>query len=140
VTLNASIRSVDLRIAIGEHYGFDFETRARQSNSNSLAAIYFLREHLDIIADDLGIDGSEIPKSELRDKIRAACGCSRRSVDAFDWAELKAIVETVGIDVDDTFYDVSLGSEAVDTSDEALNRPDQTTGAWTDWGGEPSVE
>jgi len=133
LSLNRSIRSVDLRIAIGEHYGFDFRERVRNSNSNSTAAIYFTRDQLDVIGRDLGVDVDEISRKEdLQDAIRYACDTSPRRAEQFDWLELKAVIQTAEINVsDDTYYDL----EGDDTEADESSPPDDEPGIWAHWDG-----
>lgn len=137
MSLNQSIRVVDLRIEIGEYCGFDFRERVEDSNSNSLAAIYFTRDQLDQIAQELGLDPTAFAtKHDLQNGIRETCGRERRSVDAFDWVELKAIVETAGIPVsDDAFYRLEAGDDESVTAGNSDPSAD-ATGPWSGWGGD----
>lgn len=134
MNLDRSVRSVDLRIEIGEYCGFDFERRVRESNSNSLAAIYFTRDQLDVIAAELGIEGSDAyNKPGLQDAIRQACGCDPRDVDGLDWIELRAIIETAEIPVEESpYHDLSEPREMADADESDPPSP----GIWADWGGE----
>jgi len=132
VTVNASVRSVDLRIAIGEAVGFDFRERVEQSHSNSLAAIKFTRAQLDAIAAALDVDGTGFDKHGLMDAIRERCGCEPTGKGQFHWAELKAIVQALGIGVDaETYYEVSAdgGRESGGAAQS------ESRGVWAGWSG-----
>ncbi|MFB6113615.1 MAG: hypothetical protein ABEJ58_05880 [Halodesulfurarchaeum sp.] len=129
---DASIRSVDLRIAIGEHYGFDFKRRVLESNSNSLAAIYVTRSQLEVIADDLGVD--ELPdrnKADLQDAVREAVGVPPRGVDGLDWREVKSIAVEAGVTVPPEGYRIDdLEPELSEEPDPDLDETDRIQ--WTD--------
>lgn len=132
--INRSARTIDLRLAVADHYGLleDFRQQIDASSSNSLAAIYFRRGHLDAIAADLGID-TNCNKPALLNRIRRACGCDERTVDGLDWAELRALIETADIPVDaDMFYAV----EPEGDKDSAVTEVEEPTrGVWTGWNG-----
>jgi len=103
VTLDQSLRSPDLRAAIAEHCGFldEFRARIRRSQSSSLSAVYLTREHLDIVARELGLDPETCTaKADLYDALREHCGQPKRNGRSFDWVDLKHLVLELGIDVD----------------------------------------
>jgi hypothetical protein len=131
-----SLRAVDLRIAIGRHYGFDFEQRVRESNSNSLAAICLLRHQLDHLAKDLGIDPDAYTKPELQDSIREACALEPRGTE-LDWRELQQIIVELDIPIpEDVRYEPT--SRSVEQSNESSD--DVAGGPWADWtGGESEI-
>jgi hypothetical protein len=94
-----STRSVDLRIAIGERYGFDFRKRVRDSSSNSRSAIYFVRDMLEPIAEDLGVGHEGLKQvGDRREYIRRTVGEGPRGGRDFDEIELWAIIDDRDID------------------------------------------
>jgi len=131
--INPATRSVDLRILISEHYGFDFERRVRESNSNSLAAIYFTVDQLETIARDLNVDHvQERDRQRLVDGIREACETER---DAYqlDFRDLVRLVEAIGLNVaDDLYYDLDGGHDR-DRDRDSHERDEDTTGVWSGW-------
>ena len=133
--INRSARTIDLRLAVADHYDLlePFRQQIADSSSNSLAAIYFRRAHLDEIAADLGID-TDCNKPALLNRIRAACGCDERSVDGLDWAELRALIDTAEIPVEaDVFYTVEPQGEDADPVKTDADEPDR--GVWAGWNG-----
>lgn len=136
-----SLRAVDLRIAIGRAYSFDFETRVAQSNSNSLAAIYFLRDQLDELAADLGVDPAKYDKHGLQDAIREACGAEPRGTD-FDWRDLQRIIVALEIPIpDDLPFDPAATETPAATAADDCREASAPDGPWADWpGGESGAE
>lgn len=136
MTLKRSIRTVDLRLAIAEYYGFDFQQRVRRVDSNSHAAVYFSRGEIDVIAEDLGIDADAIGrKTDLLNVIREECGRDPRDVPFLNWEELEAVIQTVGIPVaDDVYYDLSDPETwEAHPPDEETADPDLRENPWSAW-------
>jgi hypothetical protein len=132
--MNASIRTIDLRCRIADHFGFlpAFKQQIQDSASSSLAAIYFRRDRLDTIGAALGVPVDDYNKPALTDAIREAAGCGARGVDGLDWSELRAVVETLDIEVgDDCYYDVTVGAGDSEVVEESS--PARETGPWADW-------
>jgi hypothetical protein len=120
---DASVRTIDLRLAIDAHYDFDFRAKIARSNSNSLAAIYFSRPALDTIARDLGLQPDTYARIQpLQNAVRERVGCEPKGSRGFDWLALASIIDALDISVDTSGYDASAASEpteseTVDTAD-----------------------
>lgn len=133
--INRSVRTIDLRLAIADDYGFldEFQKRISKSASNSLAAIYFHRSELELLAEDLGIDTSQYAKPELLDEIRRVCGCKERSVDGLDWSELRRVIDELDIKIaSDVYYET--GQESQEPESASADQKD-VKGIWADWNG-----
>ncbi len=140
-TIDASARSVDLRIAIADHFGFgaDFRERVQQSNSNSLAAIEFVSGHLEAIAAGLGIeDAASRTVPEKLAAIREVIG-SDREVERLDWIELRdlALAADVNVDGDGSRSDADRcggdGGAGADSGGSRSDRTDRVSGpTWKD--------
>ena len=115
---DASVRTIDLRLAIDAHYDFDF-----RANSHSLAAIYFSRPAVDTIARDLGLKPDTYARIQpLQNAVRERIGCEPKESRGFDWLALASIIDALDISVDPSGYDASAASEpteseTVDTAD-----------------------
>jgi hypothetical protein len=134
--LNPSIRTIDLRCRIADQFDFldDFRSQIAQSASCSLAAIYFHKDKLTILRDELGVEPAGRRKPALLDAIREAVGCDARDGRGLDWLELRRLIQELDIDVaDDCYYDVATGEDydpdpGADGGVEASE-----TGPWADW-------
>jgi hypothetical protein len=105
---DASLRTIDLRLAIDAYYDFGFRAKIARSSSNSLAAIYFSRQSVDTIARDLGLTPDTYAKmGPLQNAVRQRVGCEPRGQLRFDWLELASIIDAVEIPVDPDGYDTT---------------------------------
>ena len=108
---DASIRTIDLRLAINAHYGFDFRAKIARSASNSLAAIYFSRPAVNTIARDLGLEpGTYARVQPLQNAIRKRVGCEPKASRGFDWLALASIIDELDIPVDSSGYDATAAA------------------------------
>jgi hypothetical protein len=134
--INTSIRTIDLRCRIADQYDFldDVREQIAQSDSSSLAAIYFHKDKLTILADELGIEPAGRRKPALLDAIREAVGCEPRDGRGLDWLELRRVVQELDIDVaDDCYYDVATGEDFEPATDDDSGVDARDTGPWADW-------
>lgn len=92
-------RPVEMRIQLGDYFGFPFRERVLSSNSNSTAAIYFVRDHVETIADGLGVTyDADTTKAQLYDRIRDAVGRGWAGGRPFYREDLLAILDVLGIE------------------------------------------
>lgn len=94
------LRGVDLRLAISQCCGLNFEQKVVESGSNTLGAIYFSKHQLQAVARSLGIaEVGDFTKKQLYDRIRDVVGRPNRTRKAFNEDDLRVVCRALGVDL-----------------------------------------